>query len=183
VSIYTRKGDEGETGLASGVRVAKDHPRVEAYGAVDELNSLLGLLLAEGLPEETATGLAGVQRTLFHLGGALADPAVRGESDPPRWDAAPLERWIDEMETGLEPLRAFVLPGGTRAAALAQLARTVCRRAERRVLGMANAGETVPAGAMAYLNRLSDLLFVLARWLNRRAGVRDVLWKPETKRS
>ncbi len=183
MKIYTRSGDGGETGLASGGRVAKDDPRVEAYGSVDELNAVLGVLLAEPLGEATAAGLGGVQETLFHLGGALADPEGRLKQNASRWDAVGLEAWIDEMEEELEPLKAFILPGGTRAAALAHLARTVCRRAERRVLALASSGQDVPGGAVAYLNRLSDLLFVLARWLNRQAGVADVRWEPGGRRS
>jgi len=183
VKIYTRTGDGGETGLVSGGRVAKDHPRVEAYGTVDELNAVVGVLLAEPLPGGTAARLGGVQETLFHLGGALADPDRRLGDNRSRWDVAPLERWIDEMEAGLEPLHAFILPGGTRAAALAHLARTVCRRAERRVLNVANTGETLPDGVVPYLNRLSDLFFVLARWLNHEAGVPDVLWNPGEENS
>ncbi|NOZ95213.1 MAG: cob(I)yrinic acid a,c-diamide adenosyltransferase [Acidobacteria bacterium] len=183
MKIYTRTGDGGETGLASGGRVAKDDPRVEAYGTVDELNAVLGVLLAEPLPEGTAARLGRVQVTLFHLGSSLADPEGRLETDASRWDTVGLEAWIDDMEKALEPLKAFILPGGTRAAALAHLARTVCRRAERRVLALASSGRGVPDGAVAYLNRLSDLLFVLARRVNRQAGVPDVLWKPGGQRS
>ncbi|HHQ48037.1 MAG TPA: cob(I)yrinic acid a,c-diamide adenosyltransferase [Acidobacteria bacterium] len=172
MKVYTRRGDGGETGLVSGPRVPKGHPRVEAYGTVDELNAVLGLLLAEPVPEPAAVQLADVQRNLFSVGAVLADPEGRlGDGE---WDAVALERWIDAMEAELEPLASFVLPGGTRAAALAHLARTVCRRAERRVTALDGA---LPEGLLPYLNRLSDALFVLARWLNRRAGVSDVLWR------
>jgi len=177
VKISTRTGDGGETGLVSGPRVAKDHPRVEAYGTVDELSSVLGLLLAERLPEDAAGRLRAVQRNLFGVGAALADPEGRLCADG--WDLPALERWIDAMEAELEPLKAFILPGGTRAASLAHLARTVCRRAERRVAALDR--ETLPATLLPYLNRLSDTLFLLARWLNRRAGIADVIWDPGTE--
>ena len=178
MKIYTRTGDGGETGLASGGRVPKDHPRVEAYGTVDELNAVLGLLAAQVPAGELVDRLQQVQRALFGLGAALADPDGRLDVDPGAWPVAPLEAWIDHMEDGLEPLTGFILPGGTSAAAVAHLARTVCRRAERCLVALEHAGGPVPDGAMAYLNRLSDALFVLARHLNRRAGVPDVPWVP-----
>jgi cob(I)alamin adenosyltransferase len=172
--IYTRAGDRGETSLLSGGRVAKDDPRVEAYGTLDELNSTLGLLLCEPLLEETARELAGVQATLFAVGSILADPDGRLARDEQVWRAEPVERWIDAMDADLEPLDAFILPGGSRGAALAHVARTVCRRAERRIQAVAD--PNLPAGVLAYINRLSDALFVLARWLNAQLGVEDTRW-------
>ncbi|MBM3356894.1 MAG: cob(I)yrinic acid a,c-diamide adenosyltransferase [Betaproteobacteria bacterium] len=171
--IYTRTGDAGTTGLADGERVAKDAARIEAIGAVDELNSVVGVLAAEALPEDMQACLTGVQHDLFDLGGELSIPghAIMTESHVTR-----LERLLDGFNAGLPPLKEFVLPGGSRAASLAHVARAVCRRAERRVVTLARA-EQAPPFAMRYLNRLSDLLFVLARALNRRAGRGDVLWE------
>lgn len=172
--IYTKTGDSGETSLLSGGRVAKDHAFVEAYGTIDELNSQLGLLLSEPLPELLSERCAGVQETLFNIGSVLADPEGRLNHDGGMWSTGQLELWIDEMEEDLEPLREFVLPGGSRAAALAHVARTVCRRAERRVRRVD--GAAVPDGVLAYLNRLSDWLFVVARWLNARVGITETRW-------
>jgi cob(I)alamin adenosyltransferase len=173
--IYTRTGDGGETGLADGSRVAKDAPRIEAMGAIDELNSALGVLLAEALPDELRACLTDAQNDLFDLGGELSVPGhpILAESHVARLEAA-----LDAFNAGLPALKDFILPGGSRAAALAHVARTVCRRAERRVVTLANTkGETVPALACPYLNRLSDLLFVASRVLNRYAGGGDVLWQ------
>jgi len=177
VKVYTRTGDGGETSLFSGGRVAKDHPRVEAYGTIDELNSVLGLLRVEPLPEGVGGRLHAIQSTLLDIGSALADPEDRVVRAPAAWRVASLEQWIDEMSTELEELRTFVLPGGCRAAALAHLARTVCRRAERRVLAAAG-GSALPEGVVPYLNRLSDLLFVLARFLNAQLGMAEPKWQP-----
>jgi cob(I)alamin adenosyltransferase len=172
--IYTKTGDSGETSLLSGGRVAKDHALVEAYGTVDELNSQLGLFLSEPLPDVLLARCADVQATLFNIGSALADPERHISHNEEKWSTEQLELWIDEMEEDLEPLREFVLPGGSRAAALAHVARTVCRRAERRVSGVG--GAAFPGGVLAYLNRLSDWLFVVARWLNARVGVTETRW-------
>jgi cob(I)alamin adenosyltransferase len=171
--IYTRTGDAGTTGLGDGTRVAKDAPRVAALGDVDEVNAILGLLLCEALPEEVRALLTGVQHDLFDLGGELCVPggAFLKATQPARLEAA-----IDRFNADLEPLKEFILPGGARAAALAHHARTVCRRAERTTVALAH-GETVSETARKYLNRLSDLLFVLARWLNKDAGRGDVLWQ------
>jgi cob(I)alamin adenosyltransferase len=174
VKIYTKTGDRGETSLYSGGRVGKDHPRIEAYGTVDELNSLLGLLVAEGLPELAEARLRDVQRSLFAIGGVLADPEGKLPSDGSAWTTDALEGWIDAMDADLDELRAFILPGGCRAAAVAHVARTVCRRAERRVLVI----EGVEPGIVPFLNRLSDALFVLARSLNAEKGVSDPEWHP-----
>lgn len=171
--IYTRTGDAGTTGLASGARVAKNTPRIEAIGAVDELNSVLGVLLAEPLPDALRGGLDGVQNDLFDLGGELSVPghAIMSAAHVER-----LERELDRLNAGLPPLKDFVLPAGSRAAALAHLARAVCRRAERRVVSLSRKQKTAPA-LLAYLNRLSDFLFVAARELNRAGGRPEVLWK------
>jgi cob(I)alamin adenosyltransferase len=171
--IYTRTGDAGTTGLGDGSRVGKDAPRVSALGDVDELNSVLGLLLCEPLPDEVRLLMTGIQHDLFDLGGELSVPGGNflKESQPGRLEAA-----IDRFNADLEPLKEFILPGGTRAAALTHHARTVCRRAERAVVSLAH-NEAVSDASRQYLNRLSDLLFVLARWINKAAGSGDVLWQ------
>jgi cob(I)alamin adenosyltransferase len=176
VKIYTRTGDGGETSLLSGGRVAKDHPRIEVYGTLDELNSLLGLLLTEPVPEAAAAELERVQSALFSMGAALADAEGRFARDPSEWAAGPIERWIDGMEGELEKLKSFILPGGCRAAAIAHVARTVCRRAERCATAAGREPGGIPEGVLVYLNRLSDGLFVLSRWLNARAGVAERRW-------
>ncbi len=175
MKVYTRTGDRGSTGLADGARVSKAAPRVAAYGDVDEANAVLGLLLSEPLPEQAAEAVRRAQSLLFDVGASLADPAGRFELPPGVSDAGWLERWIDVMAGELPALRSFILPGGTRSAALAHQARTVCRRAERDVVALQDGGDDV-AAVLPFLNRLSDALFVLARWLNRRAGVPDVPW-------
>ena len=171
--IYTRTGDAGTTGLADGSRVAKDAPRIEAIGAVDELNSVLGVLLAEPLPEAARACLDNVQNDLFDLGGELSVP---GHAIMSKAHVARLERELDRFNADLPPLKDFILPAGSRAAALAHVARTVCRRAERRLVTLSRKQKAPPA-MQAYLNRLSDLLFVLARMLNRAADRPDVLWQ------
>jgi cob(I)alamin adenosyltransferase len=171
--IYTRTGDGGRTGLADGSRVAKDAPRIEAIGAVDELNSVLGVLLAEPLPDTLRGCLDNAQNDLFDLGGELSVPGhtIMGKAHVER-----LERDLDRFNADLPPLKDFILPAGSRAAALAHVARTVCRRAERRLVTLSRKQKLAPA-LLAYLNRLSDLLFVLARKLNRAARHPDVLWQ------
>ncbi len=172
--IYTRTGDDGSTGLGDGTRVAKDGPRVEAYGTVDELNSVLGLLLTHDLPDHTRAFVTGLQHELFDLGGELCIP---GRSVITEEHVRRIERELDAMNETLAPLKEFILPGGTAAAAVCHVARTVCRRAERRTTTLARV-ETISANTVAYLNRLSDLLFVLARFLNAAADCPDVLWSP-----
>ena len=171
--IYTRTGDDGTTGLGSGERVAKDSKRVEAYGTVDELNSLIGLALAEGdLTPEIESCLTLVQHELFDLGGELCIPgttAITAKS------VTGVEKSLDAFNADLPPLKDFVLPGGVKGAAVCHVARSVCRRAERRVLSLTRE-ESVNENAIKYLNRLSDLLFVLARVLNRKAGQPEPLW-------
>ena len=171
--IYTRTGDDGSTGLADGSRVPKDAARIEAIGAVDELNSTLGVLLAEPLPEAVRACLVRVQNDLFDLGGELSVPghALLGDSHVAR-----LERELDGFNAELPALREFVLPAGSRTASLAHLTRAVCRRSERRLCALQRQEEIAPP-LLAYLNRLSDLLFVVARSLNRAAGVPEVLWQ------
>lgn len=175
MNVYTRTGDDGSTGLADGTRVSKADGRVAAFGDVDELNAVIGVLRAEDLPPAVAPQLKRVQALLFEVGAFLADPAGRPVLSEgvarPEW----LERWIDSMQGDLPKLRNFVLPAGARAAALAHQARSVCRRAERDVVALRDRGAGVE-GVIPLLNRLSDALFVLARWLNHRVGVADVLW-------
>lgn len=173
MKVYTKTGDGGETSLFSGGRVGKDHPRIEAYGTIDELNSVLGLLLTEPVPDEVEERLVVVQSSLFSIGAALADPESKLTPDEAAWSVEPLESWIDAMDLSLDELRAFILPGGCRGAALAHVARTVCRRAERRVLSI----EEIHPGIVPYLNRLSDALFVLSRFLNARLGIADPEWR------
>ena len=172
--IYTRTGDNGTTGLGDGVRIDKDHPRVEAFGTVDELNSIIGLLLTECAAGEVTALLTDIQHDLFDLGGELCVPgrAALGDDHTKR-----LEESLDQLNDTLAPLKEFILPGGSRAAALCHMARTVCRRAERRSVTL-NRTEPVNPATIKYLNRLSDLLFVLARILNVQAGQPDVLWQP-----
>jgi cob(I)alamin adenosyltransferase len=179
VKIYTKTGDTGDTSLFDSSRVSKADARVDAYGEVDELNACLGAARAAGLDADLAAAIVVIQKELFAVGAVLADPSMRiaervtkaavQESDVER-----LEQLIDRLETELEPLRRFILPGGSTPGALLHLGRTVCRRAERRVVGLgANAVEPI---VIVYLNRLSDLLFVMARAVNRRAGIPETEW-------
>ncbi len=179
--IYTKSGDQGETGLGDGTRVPKDHPRVAAYGAVDELNAVLGLAIAHDPNGPEAGLLRSIQNDLFDVGADLCVPAAEGEATGQRLrvtaeQVARLESAIDRLNAGLAPLTSFVLPGGTPAAAWCHFARTACRRAERDVVTLASR-ERINAQALIYLNRLSDLLFVLARVCND-GGRGDVLWQP-----
>ncbi len=176
--IYTRTGDAGTTGLADGSRVAKDSVRIAALGDLDELNSVIGLLLTEELPADIRRLLTGIQHDLFDLGGEMAIP---GSALLNERSVGGLEAAIDRWNAELQPLKEFLLPGGTRAAALAHLARAVCRRAERQLVAVA-AAETVSETGRKYVNRLSDLLFVLGRTLNRIAARDDVLWQKDRSR-
>ncbi len=170
--IYTRTGDDGSTGLGNGDRVRKDDLRVEAFGTVDELNSTIGIVLSHGIPDELAKILTEVQHDLFNLGGELCIP---GHTMITADTTRQLETAIDQLNEDLPPLKEFILPGGGVAAAHCHLARTVCRRAERRTLSLA-AAEDVNAEALNFLNRLSDLLFVMARTLSRHEQGSEVLW-------
>ncbi|MDI3269956.1 MAG: cob(I)yrinic acid a,c-diamide adenosyltransferase [Bacillota bacterium] len=179
MKIYTRGGDQGETSLFGGQRVPKGSPRVEAYGAVDELNAWVGICASFLAHEaEWQRRLVEVQGDLFQMGALLATPPERGKS-PTRGlderDVLKLEAWIDEAMEEAGELKTFILPGGTREAAFLHGARTVCRRAEREAVRLAG-DEPVPLAVLAYLNRLSDWLFALARAVNRRQGVADVPW-------
>ena len=181
MKIYTRTGDRGETALFGGGRVPKDHDRVRAYGEVDELNSFIGAAMAcEPVAFEAAL-LESIQRDLFSIGGQLASPAPEKVAKAlvkaaiPEERIAELEKAIDRADTEITPLKSFVLPGGTPKAAAFHLARTVCRRAERSVVSLSRAEVVLPI-LITYLNRLSDLLFTLARLANHRAGVPDRTW-------
>lgn len=180
MKIYTRTGDDGQTGLFGGPRVPKDAPRIEAYGTVDELNAALGVARCAALPEAIDAVVARVQNELFDLGAELAtpDPESRGLRTIGPQHASSLEAAIDEFTAGLPALREFILPGGVPAAAALHQARTVCRRAERRLVSLAaSADDAVSRDLIVYLNRLSDLLFVLARAANHAAGREDVVWR------
>jgi cob(I)alamin adenosyltransferase len=177
--IYTRKGDDGTTALGTTKRVSKDNPRITAYGTVDELNSLIGLALAQGLDPKVSQPLADIQNQLFHLGSILAFPAdeVR-KVEVPKIESRHvefLEALIDELNEELEPLKNFALPGGAEGAATLHVARTVCRRAERLLVTLSNQ-EPVSADSLGYLNRLSDALFVMARYENKQKGVDETVW-------
>lgn len=171
--IATRTGDDGTTGLGDGSRVPKDSLRITALGDVDELNSTIGLLLTEAMPEAVRSALTDIQHDLFDLGGELCIPGYENMSDA---QVARLDALLAEHNAALPRLQEFILPGGSRAAAIAHIARTVCRRAERAVVALGGA-DTVRPACRQYLNRLSDLLFVLARVLNRHAGGSDILWQ------
>ena len=181
MKVYTRTGDDGETSLLSGGRVRKDDVRVEAYGTIDELSSLVGLLLCESVPDDMAQHLVDVQRSLFAVGSFLADPEGRTGRESGLWEVGRLESWIDTMDSELPELRAFILPGGCRGAAVAHVARAVCRRAERRVTTLFTTEAGAPEGVLRYLNRLSDALFTLARFLNVRSGNSEAEWHPDPK--
>jgi cob(I)alamin adenosyltransferase len=177
VKIYTRTGDSGETGLFDGSRVSKADPRVDAYGEVDELNAWLGLARTPGrLSRRLEEMVERIQRDLFALGARLADPVHKiaervAKAQVHSDDVTRLEQWIDELDAALPPLRKFVLPGGSQQGAALHVARTVCRRAERAVVGIGGDPEL-----LVYLNRLSDLLFVMARFENQNAGIPEIEW-------
>ena len=180
MKIYTKTGDGGETGLLAGPRVSKNHVRVAAYGDLDELNATLGLARAEGLPQEVDSVLGRIQHELFNVGSELACPHPEAYGLPmvePVHIAA-LEKEIDAFESALPPLQQFILPGGSRCSALLHMARTVCRRAERRVVELRECeADKVSENVVGYVNRLGDLLFLLARAANQAAGVPDVPWQ------
>ena len=177
--ITTRTGDSGETGLGDGTRVQKESARIVALGDIDELNSAVGLLLTEDLPVPVSEALVAIQHDLFDLGGEICIPGREAISDK---QVRQLESLLEGFNADLAPLKEFILPGGTRAAACAHLARTVCRRAERSVVALAR-HEQVSMRSRQYLNRLSDLLFVIGRVANRHAGRGDVLWNHDRSKS
>ena len=179
MKIYTKTGDTGSTGLFGGPRVFKDDDRIEAYGTVDELNAALGLVRASGLNRDLDEQLSQLQSELLSIGAELAtpDPDARGVRLIGPEHIARLERWIDQHESTLEPLRQFILPAGSVAAAQLHVARAICRRAERRVVTLMRCHESnVSEAVLIYLNRLSDLLFVLSRVANARQGVGEIQW-------
>ncbi|TAN08671.1 MAG: cob(I)yrinic acid a,c-diamide adenosyltransferase [Rhodanobacteraceae bacterium] len=177
--VYTRTGDDGTTGLGDGTRTRKDSARVEAYGSIDELNCTLGVLLAcDGVPEDIRESLTGIQHALFDLGGELCVPGMETIQEA---DVSGLEQTLDHYNADLPWLKEFILPGGGMAAAQCHVARTTCRRAERRVVTLAHA-ETVRIEVVHYLNRLSDLLFVWCRVLARASGHGEVLWQHEKRK-
>jgi cob(I)alamin adenosyltransferase len=186
VKVYTRRGDGGDTDLFGGERVGKDDLRVEVYGEVDELNAVLGLCAARSQDDELKALLTAIQSRLFDLGAYLATPDSErrekgGVREPEAGDVEAIESRIDSFEEELEPLKRFILPGGTEAAAAFHLARTVCRRVERRAVRLQDREPLSPM-VLRFLNRLSDLLFVMARVENRRAGVSDVEWQGSAAR-
>lgn len=176
--IYTRTGDDGSTGLGDGTRVQKDSARVNAYGTVDELNSSIGMVLANELPERVREVLTQVQHDLFDLGGELCIPGMEMIHDA---DISRMEGELDDFNDDLPALKEFILPGGGMAAAMCHLSRTICRRAERATVTLAR-DETIRVQAVHYLNRLSDLLFVIARVLARESGHGEVLWQHERRK-
>ncbi len=180
MKIYTRKGDKGETGLIGGTRLLKSALRVEAYGEVDELNAVLGWIRAKLTDETIMAELLQIQRDLFAVGAQLADPTGHVEQKAEKAGlheerVRGLEGIIDRYDTTLSPLRAFILPGGSEGGALLHLARTVCRRAERRMVALSQEVPLSPV-LITYINRLSDLLFTLARAVNREAGIEEIPW-------
>lgn len=184
MKIYTRTGDDGTTGLFGGGRVPKDSLRVEAYGTVDELNSVLGVARSHNEDQKLDQILESLQNELFVLGSDLATPITPKGDKPytmrlPEGATQRLETLIDACDKDLPPLRNFILPGGSPCASNLHLARTVCRRAERLVVSMVRQDVVLSAEALTYLNRLSDLLFALGRWANHRAGVEEIVWKKE----
>ena len=177
--IVTRTGDAGTTGLGDGSRVPKDSARIEAIGSVDELNSTIGVIASEALPAAVSALLIDIQHDLFDLGGELSIP---GHASITAMHIGRLESAVEQYNAGLPPLKEFILPGGTRAAAHTHVARTVCRRAERSLVALAGSDASLSMSSRIYLNRLSDLLFVLARALNRAGGSPDVLWQKDRSR-
>jgi cob(I)alamin adenosyltransferase len=179
VKIYTRTGDSGDTSLFDGTRVRKSDPRVAAYGDVDELNAWLGFVRASAVGDDLSEMIVRIQRDLFALGARLADPAHRIADRVTKAAVVPgdisrLEGWIDRLESELPPLRRFLLPGGSAAGALLHVARTTCRRAERAIVLLDQ--DSIEPDVLVYVNRLSDLLFVMARAVNRRAAVPELEW-------
>ncbi|MDZ4831719.1 MAG: cob(I)yrinic acid a,c-diamide adenosyltransferase [Phycisphaerae bacterium] len=191
MKLYTRTGDDGTTGLFGGGRVGKDHPRIEAYGTVDELNACIGVVVSacrasDPYERRLIEIFAQIQSRLFDIGADLATPeGSKNEAKIVRIDepyVSESESWIDEIDAKNAPIRTFVMPGGTELAARLHVARTVCRRAERCMIHLSH-GEPVSSGAITWINRLSDLLFAMARQANQVAGIADVPWVPAEKRT
>lgn len=184
VKIYTKTGDTGETSLFGAKRVYKSDRRIEAYGSVDELNAVIGQVLAENPPDKIAEALGRIQNDLFEIGAILAAPQTSKVEERSflETEATPfLEQMIDQLEAMLDPLNRFILPGGGKVGAALHLARTVCRRAERAVVFLLSQKETVPTEVVKYLNRLSDLFFVMARWANKKENIPETLWAKQNK--
>lgn len=183
MKIYTKKGDTGETALFGGAKTVKNNPRIHAYGTVDELNSTIGIALTEPLSDIGKSILNRVQNELFIVGSDLAtpDPEKARIDQTGEEQIKKLEKYIDQLEEDLPPLKSFILPGGSRAGAFLHLCRTVCRRAERETVALSQE-ESINQNNIVYLNRLSDLLFVLARYENRQSGAEETPWKPERKK-
>lgn len=180
MKIYTRKGDTGETALFGGSTTKKSNIRIHAYGTVDELNSTIGMVLSYSLSETGVKILKQVQHDLFVVGATLAtpDPKKSRISEVGQDEVTQLEKWIDQLEVDLDPLKSFILPGGTGAGATLHFSRTVCRRAERETVELSQ-HENIPSAAIIYLNRLSDLLFVLARFENKAQNAEETPWIPD----
>lgn len=181
MKIYTKTGDDGTTGLFGGARVSKDAVRIESYGTVDELNAVIGLARCTGIDKQADHFLHAIQNDLFNLGADLATPlSVKSEHIVriQKSDVEKLEKWIDELDAYLPPLTHFILPGGHASAAYLHLARNVSRRAERLTVKLSHT-ESIGDSVLMYLNRLSDLLFVLARWVNHRAGMEEIKWEKQ----
>ena len=180
MKIYTKRGDHGTTSLFGGTSIEKSHIRLHAYGTVDELNSVLGMSLSNPMSGRGREILTDIQKQLFVLGADLATPQTKKTkiNRMDTEDIETLENWIDELESNLPPLTSFILPGGTPSGAFLHLARTVCRRAERYTVELKHS-ESVSAEAIIYLNRLSDLFFVLARFENMTAGAEEIKWLPK----
>jgi len=184
--VYTRTGDKGTTRLVGGTEVGKDHPRIEAYGTVDELNAVLGMVRSHPLPDRLQEQLATAQDDLFNVGTDLATPEANRWEGMHRVGDAEVDRvegWIDSLNDELEPLTEFILPGGGPAGATLHLARTVCRRAERRVVDLHSLTPEQTPGPLRYLNRLSDYLFVASRWVAKETGQPETMWRNPSKRS
>lgn len=180
MKIYTKRGDQGTTSLFGGTSIEKNHIRLHAYGTVDELNSVLGMSLANKMSDKGKLIVTDIQTQLFILGADLATPKTKKTkiNRVGTEEIELLERWIDELEQDLPPLTSFILPGGVQSGAFLHLARTVCRRAERYGVELKKT-DSVSGEAIIYLNRLSDLLFVLARFENKKAGVEEIKWLPK----
>ena len=180
MKIYTKTGDSGMTSLFGGKRVKKSNSRIEAYGTVDELNSVLGIVLTEDVSKRTEQILKEVQSTLFTIGSELATPSnvtSKSKQSLAKEEIESLEQYIDQLESELPELKNFILPGGKKSAALLQFARTICRRAERRIIDI-ESEEEINFNIMIYFNRLSDLLFVSSRYENHVASIEEVIWNP-----